>query len=220
MPGAQPNDDGNGHAGLPLRAFSLGLIEQEVATDRYIQIPDEVREAYKCGWPTPLIRARRLEKALGTPAHIYFKYEGLSRPPATPLNPTRPSPGLLQQDRGTKAMTTETGAGSSGDRAGHVVQVLRSRPRGSICARLVRPETLPALPDGNFWRAGLRQPQQRTTCGSTLLAENPRNSRIAGHPPSPRQWEVAGVPAARRNTDWAPCLHLVLLQQSVIARKR
>ena len=55
--------------------FPMELIMQEVSTDRYIDIPEEVREIYKLYRPTPLIRARRLEKALGTPAHIYFKNE-------------------------------------------------------------------------------------------------------------------------------------------------
>src|SRR5512137_1223120 len=55
--------------------FPMDLILQEVSTERYIEIPEEVREIYKLWRPTPLIRAVRLEKELGTPAHIYFKYE-------------------------------------------------------------------------------------------------------------------------------------------------
>src|SRR5512146_301780 len=58
--------------------FPMELILQEISTERYIEIPEEVREIYKLYRPTPLIRARRLEKALGTPAHIYYKYEGAS----------------------------------------------------------------------------------------------------------------------------------------------
>ena len=58
--------------------FPMELIMQEISTERYIQIPEEVREIYKLYRPTPLLRARRLEKALGTPAHIYYKYEGAS----------------------------------------------------------------------------------------------------------------------------------------------
>jgi tryptophan synthase beta chain len=58
--------------------FPMELIMQEISTDRYIEIPEEVRELYKLWRPTPLIRALRLEKALGTPAHIYYKYEGVS----------------------------------------------------------------------------------------------------------------------------------------------
>ena len=58
--------------------FPMGLIEQEVSTEPEIEIPEEVREVYKLWRPTPLFRARRLERALDTPAHIYYKYEGVS----------------------------------------------------------------------------------------------------------------------------------------------
>jgi len=60
--------------------FPMDLILQEISTERHIEIPEEVREIYKLYRPTPLIRTRRLEKALGTPAHIYYKHEG--GPPA------------------------------------------------------------------------------------------------------------------------------------------
>jgi tryptophan synthase beta chain len=66
--------------------FPMDLIIQEVSTDRYIDIPEEVLDIYKLYRPTPLLRARRLEKALDTPAHIYYKYEGAS--PAAVTNPT------------------------------------------------------------------------------------------------------------------------------------
>src|SRR3990172_8330677 len=58
--------------------FPMELILQEISVERYIQIPEEVREIYKLYRPTPLLRATRLEKALDTPAHIYYKYEGVS----------------------------------------------------------------------------------------------------------------------------------------------
>ncbi len=93
--------------------FAPGLIEQEVSTDRYIEIPSEVREAYKLWRPTPLIRARRLEKALGTPAHIYFKYEGVSPSGSHKSNSAIPQ-AYYNKIAGTKAMTTETGAGQWG----------------------------------------------------------------------------------------------------------
>ncbi len=63
---------------LPI--FPMSLIEQEVSTERWIDIPDEVREIYRLWRPSPLIRAKRLEEYLGTPAHIYYKYEGVSPP--------------------------------------------------------------------------------------------------------------------------------------------
>src|SRR5690625_7456279 len=59
--------------------FPMGLIEQEVSTERYIEIPEQVREIYRLWRPSPLFRARGLEKALDTPAKIYYKYEGESR---------------------------------------------------------------------------------------------------------------------------------------------
>jgi tryptophan synthase beta chain len=58
--------------------FPMSLILQEISTDRWIEIPEPVREIYKLWRPTPLMRAVRLEKALDTPAHIYYKYEGVS----------------------------------------------------------------------------------------------------------------------------------------------
>jgi tryptophan synthase beta chain len=93
--------------------FPMDLILQEISTERYIEIPEEVREIYKLYRPTPLLRARRLEKVLGTPAHIYYKYEG-----ASPVGSHKPNTAIPQafynRKGGTKAMTTETGAGQWG----------------------------------------------------------------------------------------------------------
>ncbi|HSM24686.1 MAG TPA: TrpB-like pyridoxal phosphate-dependent enzyme [Anaerolineaceae bacterium] len=93
--------------------FPMPIIEQEISTDRYIEIPEEIREIYKLWRPTPLIRARRLEKALGTPAHIYFKYEGVS-PSGSHKSNTAVAQAYYNKIAGTKAITTETGAGQWG----------------------------------------------------------------------------------------------------------
>ena len=93
--------------------FPMELIQQEVSTERYIQIPEEVRDIYKLWRPTPLIRAIRLEKALGTPAHIYYKYEGVS-PSGSHKSNTAIAQAYYNKIAGTKAMTTETGAGQWG----------------------------------------------------------------------------------------------------------
>jgi len=93
--------------------FPLPLIEQEITMERYVPIPDEVREIYKLYRPTSLIRARRLEKALDTPAHIYFKYEGESPAGSHKLNSAVPQ-AFFNKISGTHAMTTETGAGQWG----------------------------------------------------------------------------------------------------------
>ncbi|HEY6072202.1 MAG TPA: pyridoxal-phosphate dependent enzyme, partial [Anaerolineales bacterium] len=93
--------------------FPMELILQEISTERYIEIPEEVREIYKLYRPTPLLRARRLEKALGTPAHIYYKYEGAS--PAGSHKPNTAIPqAFFNKIAGTRALTTETGAGQWG----------------------------------------------------------------------------------------------------------
>src|SRR5258706_223073 len=93
--------------------FPMSLILQEISTERYIEIPEPVREIYKLWRPTPLMRAVRLEKMLDTPAHIYYKYEGVS-----PVGSHKPNTAVAQayynKEAGTKALTTETGAGQWG----------------------------------------------------------------------------------------------------------
>ena len=93
--------------------FPMELIKQEVSTERYLEIPDEVREIYKLWRPTPLLRARRLEKFLGTPAKIYYKYEGVS-----PAGSHKPNTAVAQayynKMEGIKRIATETGAGQWG----------------------------------------------------------------------------------------------------------
>ena len=93
--------------------FPMEIIMQEVSTEQYIQIPDEVREIYKLYRPTPLLRALRFEKALGTTAHIYYKYKGVS--PAGSHKPNTAIPqAFYNKVAGTKGLTTETGAGQWG----------------------------------------------------------------------------------------------------------
>ena len=93
--------------------FPMSLILQEVSTEPEIEIPDQVRDAYKLWRPTPLYRARRLERSLDTPAHIYYKYEGTS-----PAGSHKPNTAVAQAYEnaaaGIKKLTTETGAGQWG----------------------------------------------------------------------------------------------------------
>ena len=93
--------------------FPMELIGQEVTGDSYVDIPGEVLDVYRLWRPTPLFRARRLEKALNTPARIYYKYEGVS--PAGSHKPNTAVPQAFYNSReGTKRLTTETGAGQWG----------------------------------------------------------------------------------------------------------
>ncbi|MDO8612786.1 MAG: TrpB-like pyridoxal phosphate-dependent enzyme, partial [Dehalococcoidia bacterium] len=93
--------------------FPMALIQQEVSTERFTDIPDEVLEVYKLWRPTPLYRAHRLEKALDTPARIYYKYEGVS-----PAGSHKPNTAVAQayynKQAGVRRLATETGAGQWG----------------------------------------------------------------------------------------------------------
>jgi tryptophan synthase beta chain len=93
--------------------FPMELIKQEVSQERYIEIPEPVREVYKLYRPSPLVRARRLERALDTPAHIYFKYEGVSPVGSHKLN-TAIAQVYYNKLEGTRRIATETGAGQWG----------------------------------------------------------------------------------------------------------
>ena len=93
--------------------FPEEIIRQEVTADPYVPIPEEVRETYALWRPTPLFRARRLEKILDTPAHIYYKYEGVS--PAGSHKPNTAVPqAFYNKQEGVRRLTTETGAGQWG----------------------------------------------------------------------------------------------------------
>ncbi|MFI0371061.1 TrpB-like pyridoxal phosphate-dependent enzyme [Actinomadura sp. 1N219] len=93
--------------------FPTDLIEQEVTGDRFVDIPEDVREVYRLWRPTPLIRAHRLERTLGTPARIYVKYEGVS-----PVGSHKPNTAVPQAyynaRQSVRRLTTETGAGQWG----------------------------------------------------------------------------------------------------------
>jgi len=93
--------------------FPMDLIMQEVSQERFIEIPDEVRSAYAAFRPTPLYRATQLEKALDTPAQIYYKYEGVSPAGSHKLNTALPQ-AYYNKKAGIKRLTTETGAGQWG----------------------------------------------------------------------------------------------------------
>lgn len=111
-PPVDPNGNPIGPEALA-PVFPMNLIEQEVCTDRWVDIPDEIMGYYKIWRPTPLYRARRLEKALGTPAKIYYKNEGVS--PAGSHKPNTAIPqAWYNKQFGIKKLTTETGAGQWG----------------------------------------------------------------------------------------------------------
>ncbi len=108
---------------LPPMLYARALDEQEFSTERYIEIPEELQEIYNMWRPTPLIRGYRLEKALGTPARIYYKYEGVS-----PAGSHKPNTAVAQayyaKKEGCKRLCTETGAGQWGSALAMACQFL------------------------------------------------------------------------------------------------
>src|SRR5919109_1598736 len=102
--------------------FPIGLIQQEVSPEPEVEIPLQVREAYGLWRPTPLFRARRLEKALGTSARIYYKYEGVS-----PAGSHKPNTAIAQayynRKEGVTRLSTETGAGQWGSALALAAQI-------------------------------------------------------------------------------------------------
>ena len=152
--------------------FPMGLILQEVSTEREIEIPDPVRDAYRLYRPAPLVRARRLEKALDTPAHIYFKYEGVS--PAGSHKPNTSIPqAFYNKQEGVKRLATETGAGQWGSALAFA---------GSIFDLEVQVYMVRASFDQKPYRRYMMEtygaqvvasPSERTNYGRQVLAEHP-----------------------------------------------
>ena len=137
--------------------FPMALIGQEVSGDRYIDIPGAVLDVYRMWRPTPLYRAHRLEKALDTPARIYYKYEGVS--PAGSHKPNTAVPqAYYNAQEGTKRITTETGAGQWGSALALACAPVRAGVRGVAGARLLRPEAIPADHDGDLGGDRASQP--------------------------------------------------------------
>ena len=183
--------------------FPMSLILQEVSTEREIEIPEEVRQVYAQWRPSPLFRARRLEKALDTPAQIYYKYEGVS--PAGSHKPnTAVAQAVLQQEGRHETPFDGDGRGAVGLGSGHGVRVLRPGVQGLHGARELRPEALSPRADGSIRRVRYRQPKQRDGVGprDSGGASGLRMARWAS--PSPRPWKWP--PRTRTpSTRWAAC---------------
>ena len=132
--------------------FPMELILQEVSAERTIDIPEPIRDVYRMWRPSPLMRARRLEQTLGTPAKIYFKYEGVS--PAGSHKPNTAVPqAWYNKEAGIKRLSTETGAGQWGSSLAFAGALFGIDVTGVPGARLVRPEALSPRADGNLRRA-------------------------------------------------------------------
>jgi tryptophan synthase beta chain len=196
--------------------FPMSLILQEVSTEREIEIPDPVREVYRQWRPTPLFRARRLERALNTPARIYYKYEGVS--PAGSHKPnTAVAQAFYNKEAGITRIATETGAGQWGSSLafagalfGIDVQVFMVRV--SYDQKPYRRAFMET-----FGATCVPSPSTETNYGRQVLAKTPDSPGSLGIAIS----EAVEVAATRADTNYAlgSVLNHVLLHQTVIGQE-
>ena len=196
--------------------FPMALIEQEVSQERYVPIPDEVQEVYRLWRPSPLFRAHRLEKELGTPARIYYKYEGVS-----PVGSHKPNTAVPQAfynaAEGVSLLTTETGAGQWGSALAfacaqygidcEVWQVRASYDQKPY--RKIMMETFGATVHPS--------PSDLTASGRAVLASHPDSTGSLGIAISEAVEMAAGNPNARYAL--GSVLNHVLMHQTVIGEE-
>ena len=196
--------------------FPMALIGQEVSTEREIEIPDPVREIYRMWRPTPLYRARALEKQLGTTARIFYKYEGVS--PAGSHKPnTAVAQAFYNKQEGVKKLTTETGAGQWGSSlafAGGLfgLEVKVYMVRVSYNQKPYRRALMET-----YGATCVASPSNETNSGRTILAANPDSPGSLGIAIS----EAVEVAAQDADTKYSlgSVLNHVLLHQTVIGQE-
>ncbi len=197
--------------------FPMELILQEVSQERYIQIPDEVREIYKLYRPTPMIRARRLEKALDTTAHIYYKYEGVS--PAGSHKPNTAIPqAFYNKAAGTKALTTETGAGQWGSALSMACSFFGLALEVYMVKVSYQQKPYRRVLMETFGAEVFASPTDRTNYGRSVLAADPNNPGSLGIAIS-EAVEVAATSGGAKKYSLGSVLGHVLLHQTVIGEE-
>jgi tryptophan synthase beta chain len=196
--------------------FPMALIQQETTKERWVEIPEPIREVYRQWRPSPLYRARRLEQALDTPARIYYKYEGVS--PAGSHKPNTAVPqAFYNKEAGVKRLTTETGAGQWGSAlafAGALfgLEVRVYMVRVSFDQKPYRKAMMEA------WGAQcVASPSPETAAGRHILAEQPNSPGSLGIAIS----EAVEIAAQNPDTKYAlgSVLNHVLLHQTVIGQE-
>jgi len=193
--------------------FPMALIMQEVSSERYIPIPDEVRDIYRLWRPTPLIRAVRLEKALDTPAHIYYKYEGVSPSGSHKLNTAVPQAYYNKQE-GVQRIATETGAGQWGTAlsiAGDLFKIAIDVFMVKISYQQ-KPYRRSIMQ--TYGASVTPSPSDRTHAGRTILARNPDSNGSLGIAIS-EAVEVAATSGGTCKYSLGSVLNHVLLHQTV-----
>jgi len=196
--------------------FPMSLILQEVAQDRYIDIPGEVLDVYRMWRPSPLYRAHRLEKLLGTPARIYYKYEGVS--PAGSHKPNTSVPqAFYNASEGVKKLTTETGAGQWGSALAFAcaqfgLECEAWQVRASFDSKPYRRLMM------EVWGATVHpSPSELTEAGRKILAQDPNSPGSLGIAIS----EAVEMAVQDPNTKYAlgSVLNHVLMHQTIIGEE-
>lgn len=196
--------------------FPMELIKQEVSRERYIAIPDEVREVYRIWRPSPLIRATGLEKALDTPAKIYYKYEGVS-----PAGSHKPNTAVAQayynKQEGVKRIATETGAGQWGSSLAFACSIFGIESKVYM-VRVSYDQKPYRRSMMRVWGSSVvASPSEDTNSGRTLLAQDPESNGSLGIAIS----EAVEDAAMREDTKYSlgSVLNHVLLHQTVIGQE-
>ena len=196
--------------------FPMELIKQEVSRERYIEIPDEVRNEYKMYRPTPLYRASNFEKFLDTPAKIYYKYEGVS-----PTGSHKPNTAIAQafynKNEGAKKLSTETGAGQWGSALSFACQKFGLECEVFMVRISYDQKPYRKIMMNTFGAEVISSPSNRTASGKKILAEDPDSPGSLGIAIS----EAVERAATTEGTNYSlgSVLNHVLMHQTIIGQE-
>jgi pyridoxal-phosphate dependent TrpB-like enzyme len=196
--------------------FPMNILEQEMSAERWIPIPEPVREIYRLWRPSPLFRAHRLEAALGTPAKIYYKYEGVS--PAGSHKPNSAVPqAWFNKQAGINRLTTETGAGQWGCSLSLAGQMFGMEIRVYMVKVSYQQKPFRRSMMQTWGAEVFASPTDMTHAGRAILAQDPDNQGSLGIAIS----EAVEEAASRADTNYAlgSVLNHVLLHQTIIGQE-
>ncbi|OJX71792.1 TrpB-like pyridoxal phosphate-dependent enzyme [Magnetospirillum sp. 64-120] len=196
--------------------FPQAVIAQEMTTERWVDIPEPVRDVYRLWRPAPLVRARRLEKALGTPAKIFFKYEGVS--PAGSHKPNTAVPqAFYNQQEGVKRLSTETGAGQWGSSLAFAGSLFGIEVEVFMVKISYNQKPYRRALMETYGARCIASPSSLTSCGRAILEKDPHSNGSLGIAIS----EAVEVAATRDDTKYAlgSVLNHVCLHQTIIGEE-
>ena len=196
--------------------FPMALIGQEVSQDREIEIPEPVRKIYKQWRPSPLFRARNLEKFLDTPAKIYYKYEGVS-PTGSHKPNTAVAQAFFNKEEGTKKITTETGAGQWGSSLAFACQIFGIELDVYMVKVSFEQKPYRKLIMQTYGASCFASPSNRTDSGKAILAKDPNNTGSLGIAIS----EAVEMAAKDPDTKYSlgSVLNHVLMHQTIVGNE-